>query len=243
MLKRLLVLLLIALPSCDGAGDEPQPDRAPATFAAVYFWSEKGLVPEFHDLRGTDNERALFSLLAEGPVDGSLETRLPRGSELIQAGEAGEGHLLIEPSADFWTGSSRTVYERVAQVVQTMGVLEEGRRITLLRGIAPARIRRPGGKQLDQPIERDDLPPPLVRVGQPTPGGAVGTTIPLLIDVAGARPVGVTVERDGETLARASLRSGQGQIEVPEDVPSGPLKVVIALGDGISVTVPVRLSS
>ena len=246
MLARLLFVaaLLVAalLVACDSAApDRPDPDPATA-YAAVYFWHDHGLVPEFRALDEVDPERRLFSYLARPPLAPGLTTRMPPGTELLQAAEAGEGHLLIEPSPEFWGGPARAVFERVAQVVQTMGVLEEGRRITLLRGPAPARIRRPGGEVVDQPITRDDLDPPLIRVGQPVGGAFVGRQIPISVDLARPQPLRVTVRAAGETLAARTLSGERGTLRLGGGF-SGEAAVVIELRrDRIAVRVPVRVA-
>ena len=231
--------MLAALGACDeDAPPEPnEPERT--QFVAVYFEEAGRLVPEYHPLGDGEPERALWDLLLTGPSDPELSNALDGGPELLQAAEPDEGRLLLEIDETFWDQDAQTIYRAAAQIVFTMGNLEEGGAVTLVDGLRPGRIRGPDGRRVEQPLERADFERPLVQVQQPVAGSVVGETIPIRLSLAHARPVAVSLQVEGQTEASTIVHGGVGELVV-SDAPGGWGQVQIELPE-VTVEVPVRL--
>lgn len=220
----------------------PEPDEPnPKQFVAVYFEVDGRLVPEYHPFGAGEPEHALWDLLTQGPSDPELSTALERDFELLQAAEPDEGRLLLEIDDRFWDQDPETIYRSAAQIVFTMGNLEEGRAVTLVDGLRPGRIRSPDGARLEQPLERSDFEQPLVQVQQPVAGSVVGNAIPIRLLLAEERPVAVSLELAGQTEASTIIHGGAGELVV-SDAPGGWGQVQVELPE-VTISVPVMLPS
>jgi hypothetical protein len=147
----------------------------------------------------------------------------------------------LEIDDRFWDQDPETIYRSAAQIVFTMGNLEEGRAVTLVDGLRPGRIRSPDGGRLEQPLERSDFEQPLVQVQQPVAGSVVGEAIPIRLLLAEERPVAVSLELVGQTEASTIIHGGTGELVV-SDAPGGWGQVQVELPE-VTISVPVMLPS
>ncbi|MDQ4144247.1 MAG: hypothetical protein M3198_10990 [Actinomycetota bacterium] len=221
-----------------GASNRPE---QVASYVAIYFENEKRLVPEYHPLPEGEPERALWDLLVAGPDDPALDSALSAAMELEQAAEPDEGRLLLEPSDAFWEASAPVRRRAAAQIVFTMGNLEEGREVTLIDDLRPGRIEDADGNPVAQPLTRETFGPPLIQVSQPVAGAAVARTIPIDLSLSPRRPVAVSLETEEGTVATTVIRDGTGELAVNQ-APPGTATVAMELEPGLTVEVPVRLS-
>lgn len=161
--------------------------------------------------------------------------------ELVQAAEPDEGQLLLELSDAFWSQDPGIVYRAAAQIIFTMGNLEEGGAVTLIDGLGAGVVKTPDGEKLDQPLTRRDFDPPLVQIVQPVAGATVARTIPIDLSLARARPVKATLEIDGKTQATTTVHRGRGRL-VAGEAPAGDASVEIEVDPRVRVSVPVTLA-
>ena len=246
LLKRLGLIVLLALTGCDGTQtpretSEPPPSAtAPASYVAVYFEHDGRLVPEYHALTGGEPPRELWDFMVEGPRSEALATALTPEDRLLQIAEPDEGRLLLELSDSFWSRPDAQVYRAAAQIVNTMGNLEEGREVTLIDGLRPGTVRGPDGP-IVQPLTRDDFPPPLVQIAQPVAGSIVGHTILVDLSLVPMRRVRVSVGLGGKTVASASIRGGAGHLDVPEAV-GGPATFEVEIPPDLTIRLPLEVA-
>ena len=170
-----------------------------------------------------------------------LDSAVGENVRLLQAAEPDEGRLLLELDNSFWSEDPSEIYKAAAQIVFTMGNLEEGRSITLIDGLRPGRIERPGGERIEQPLTREDFVQPLVQVVQPVAGATLARTIPIDLNLSPHQPVAVSMEVDDETLASTIVHGGKGELIV-NNPPAGDAEVEIELDDQLTIEVPVRVS-
>ena len=219
----------------------PAPSRTtPEAYVAVYFEHKGRLVPEYRGITGVDAPRQLWDLLVEGPRDDDLTTALGPGDQLLQVAEPDEGRLLLEVGDAFWSRPPAEVYRAAAQIVYSMGNLEEGREVILVDGLGPGVVKTPNGESIDQPLTREDFPGPLVQIAQPVAGAVVGPIIPVDLILTPERRVTVSLEVDDAPVAAATIRSGTGRLVVEDDV-QGPARFVVELTPDVTISVPLEL--
>jgi hypothetical protein len=148
--------------------------------------------------------------------------------ELASIGELEEG-LLLEMSEPFWTAPAERRIGAAAQIVYTMAALEDGKRVTFLRGALPHPIETGSGLRSRGPVARglySNMGPWIV-TSQPVAGSTVGTQIPLRARLRGRGSLTAALVVEERTVARVTAETGMATIEVPQGV-GGPAIVRVS---------------
>lgn len=214
----------------------------------MYFFAGHALNAEYVEVAGTNPEQELVEALADGPARRNLKNFVPEDAQLESAGET-EEQLKLTLSDEFWELPVGERYAAAAQVVFTMAVLEEGKRVFLLDDVVPGAIVDGDGDELAQPLSRTDFEDvrPWVEVQQPAAGAVLsGDAFPVVAEVRG-RAVAALVDSNGTGLD-TPLKNGEAVLRLPdrpdgedEPVEASVVITVIEGGRRYVTNVPVTL--
>ena len=199
-------------------------------------------MPEYRTITGNEAPRELWDLLVGGPRNDDLTTRLGSRDRLLQIAEPDEGRLLLELGDAFWSRPDAELYRAAAQIVYTMGNLEEGREVTLIDGLRPGTVRGPSGSTIAQPFTREDFRRPLIQIAQPVAGSVVGPIVPVDLSLVPMRPVVVSLEVAGEPVASAPIRNGVGQLDA-RDAPRGAATFEVEVEPDLEIRLPLEVAA
>ncbi len=237
------MLLASCTPTSAPAPEAPLPPTQ--SFVAIYHYDGRALAARYTPLPPGEPARELIGLLLQGPAETGLRSAIPAGTESPSQAEAGVG-LVLEMSDGFWSGGAAAIRRRAGQVVFTMANLEEGKQVTLLKGLVPGEVRDNNGDVLRQPLRRDDFRDlrPWIQVIQPVAGAIVGATVPVRVLSRGGTDLVVSViDSSRATLLTRSIPPDGASIgPIPPDA-SDELTINISsriAGGAREVEVPVR---
>lgn len=244
LLKTALLFLLVG--ACTGSTEEP-PQTVKPEFVPVYFFAGHALNAEYTPVEGTDPEQAIFDAITSGPQREDLKNFVPSETVLEAVGEA-EEKLKLTLSEHFWNLPVGERYAAAAQVTFTMAVLEEGKEVFLLDDVVPGAIIDGDGRELPQPLSREDFSDvrPWAEVQQPAAGAILsGKLVPVIAEVRGRASVALTdaqgigleipMRAGMATLRLPKFTGGQGTVEAAVNI------VVTEGGERYVTEVPVML--
>jgi hypothetical protein len=227
----------------EGPTPERPTDRQTPEYAAVYFLEGHGLAPEFRELPAGEPAAGLIELLNEGSSYEGRTNLVPAGTVALEVRAAEPDGVAVELGEVFWSLPEGERFAAAAQMVYTLGALEDGRNIVLMQGFVPGEIRDANGELLTQPLTRANFEElePWVELLQPAPGAIVSGRFPLVVRQRVEGRVQATLHGDdGRVLSSVRTTTGEATMRVPGGT-EGPLTLRVLApitAGGVELEVP-----